>query len=48
MQERQQLEMARMCENVGFAFSNQDVTNLASKHLNDAEVSLCKPHILIT
>lgn len=40
MQERQQLEMARMCENVGFAYTNHDVTELASKHLADAEVSL--------
>lgn len=38
MQERQQLEMARMCENVGFAYTNHDVTVLASKHLADAEV----------
>ena len=32
------MEMARMCENVGSAFTNQDVTELASKHLADAEV----------
>ena len=38
MQERQQLEMARMCENVGFAFTNKDVTELASKQLIDVEV----------
>ena len=40
MQERQQLEMTRMCENVGFAYTNQDVTDLASKHLADTEVAI--------
>ncbi|CAK8691470.1 unnamed protein product [Clavelina lepadiformis] len=37
MQERHQLEMSRACEHVGFAYSNDDVTILASKHLEDAE-----------
>nr|CAB3236034.1 uncharacterized protein C12orf4 homolog [Phallusia mammillata] len=37
MQDRHQMEMTRACEHVGFAYTADDVTILASKHLADME-----------
>jgi len=38
MRDRHQMEMTRACEHVGFAYTAEDVTILASKHLADSEV----------
>ena len=38
LQERQQHEMARVCENVGFAYTQKDVVNVNLRHVTEIEV----------
>ena len=40
LQQRQQNEMAHVCENVGFAYTQKDIVNISSRHVAEIEVGL--------
>ena len=38
LQARHEMEMARACEHVGFAYTSEDVSNIAAKQVSENEV----------
>ena len=38
LQQRQQNEMAHVCENVGFAYTQKDIVTISSRHVAEIEV----------